>query len=269
MKYYVVSDIHGYFSKTKSALEDAGFFRETEPHKLIVCGDMFDRGKEAQKMQEFMMNLLEQDKLVFIRGNHEDLLVDLISNFRDYEDDIAAAHSFHIRNGTWDTALQLTGMKRQHALSRPDIFIKRVKQTDAFSKLLPASKNFFETQKHIFVHGWIPCITEDAPAWYQRNRTYQFNPEWRNAGAGEWQKARWFNGMALAHFHNIKEAKKTIVCGHWHASYGHSYIEGKCQEFGKDSDFSPFYSNGVIGIDACTAYSGKVNCIVIEDEELQ
>ena len=35
--------------------------------------------------------------------------------------------------------------------------------------------------------------------------------------------------------------------------------------FGPDADFSPFYGQGVIALDACTAVSGFVNCIVIED----
>lgn len=60
-------------------------------------------------------------------------------------------------------------------------------------------------------------------------------------------------------------ADKTIVCGHWHTSYGHSKYEHKGTEFGEDADFSPYYGPGIIAIDACTAFSGKVNCLVIED----
>ena len=59
--------------------------------------------------------------------------------------------------------------------------------------------------------------------------------------------------------------RKTIVCGHWHTSYGHSKYEHKGTEFGEDADFSPYYGPGIIAIDACTAFSGKVNCLVIED----
>ena len=64
----------------------------------------------------------------------------------------------------------------------------------------------------------------------------------------------------------IRDAEhKTIVCGHWHTSYGHSKYEHKGTEFGEDADFSPYYGPGIIAIDACTAFSGKVNCLVIED----
>lgn len=75
----------------------------------------------------------------------------------------------------------------------------------------------------------------------------------------EWE---WFNGMDAA---QTADENKTIVCGHWHTSYGHSKYEHKGTEFGEDADFSPYYGPGFIAIDACTAFSGKVNCLVIED----
>lgn len=42
------------------------------------------------------------------------------------------------------------------------------------------------------------------------------------------------------------------------------YIEFT-SEIGEKADFSPFYSDGIIALDACTALSGIVNCIVLED----
>ena len=44
-----------------------------------------------------------------------------------------------------------------------------------------------------------------------------------------------------------------------------SKYEHKGTEFGEDADFSPYYGPGIIAIDACTAFSGKSNCLVIED----
>ena len=40
MKYYVVSDVHGFYTPLVSALKEKGFFDDKEPHKLIVCGDL-------------------------------------------------------------------------------------------------------------------------------------------------------------------------------------------------------------------------------------
>ena len=59
-----------------------------------------------------------------------------------------------------------------------------------------------------------------------------------------------------------------ILCGHWHCSYGHAVYEGRGSEFGPDADFSPYEAPGILALDACTAFSGRVNVAVIEDKEL-
>ena len=50
MKYYVVSDVHGFYTELQEALKEKGFFEDTVEHKLISCGDLFDRGREALKL---------------------------------------------------------------------------------------------------------------------------------------------------------------------------------------------------------------------------
>ena len=95
MRYYVVSDVHGYFSLMKRALQEKGFFNDKEPHKLILCGDMLDRGEEALEMQEFMLDLLHKGELIFIRGNHEDLMIEMLNRFEDYRWEISLGISHH------------------------------------------------------------------------------------------------------------------------------------------------------------------------------
>ena len=67
------------------------------------------------------------------------------------------------------------------------------------------------------------------------------------------------------YYDGVKEEGKTIVCGHYRASYGHTVIEGKTTAKGYPLDNTPFYGDGIIALDANTATSGFVNCIVIED----
>lgn len=264
MKYYVVSDVHGFYSLLEKALRDKGFFNDTEPHKLVVCGDMLDRGNEALEMSKFMLQLLHNDELIFIRGNHEDLLLDMLKNFEDYRWDITMGTSHHISNDTFSSALQLSQMDETCALRNTQEFIYKVENSDFCKELIPASKNYFETEHYIFVHGWIPCVTDDLPAWY-RKRSYKSNPDWRSASPKDWERARWYNGMDLALQYNIVEPEKKIVCGHWHASYGHNRFHQKCSEWGADADFTPFVDDHIIAVDACTAHSGFVNCVVLED----
>ena len=188
-------------------------------------------------------------------------LYDIIDDFNSFAD----YRSYHIRNGTLDTAAQLNMFTFAEFLTKPSDFVFKTRQSDFVKKLIPASVNYFETRNYIFVHGWIPCNIEKVYGLIQ----YKFKPDWRKATEAEWNNARWINGMEAGYFHNCIEDGKTIICGHWHASYGHSKIHKKCTEFGPDAIFEPFYEKGIIGMDTCTAHTGKINCIVIEDDLLE
>lgn len=267
MKYYVVSDIHGFYDETMKALTDAGFFSDNSS-KLIVCGDMMDRGRQALKMQEFMMTLLKENRLIFVRGNHEDLMMCMLDDILDDFQPFLDFRSYHIRNGTLDTAAQLNMFTYSDFLCRPRDFIFRAKQSDFVKILIPASVNYFETKNHIFVHGWIPCNVKKERYWGGYRETYKPLENWREATPEQWNQARWINGMEAAEFGKIVEPGKHIVCGHWHTSYGHSIIHKDGSEFGYDAKFDIFRGNGVIAIDGCTAHTKKVNCLVIEDDEI-
>ena len=79
MKYYITADVHGFYTEFHKALEEAGYFTDPEPHKLIILGDIFDRGREAVEMQRFILQLMEQDAVILVRGNHEDLYEEMIT----------------------------------------------------------------------------------------------------------------------------------------------------------------------------------------------
>ena len=108
--------------------------------------------------------------------------------------------------------------------------------------------------------------------YYRNNRKFEFHPDWRNAHYSEWEQARWLNGIDMAR-KGLVEPGKTIVCGHWHCSYGHmlqSLPTGNwLSEFEENAIWEPYYSNGVIAIDRCTAHTGQVNVLVLEDEFLE
>ena len=62
MKYYVVADVHGFYTELMAVLKGKGYFEDKNPHKLIICGDVFDRGEEAKQMQEFVLDLMNKDE---------------------------------------------------------------------------------------------------------------------------------------------------------------------------------------------------------------
>ena len=253
MKYYITADVHGFYTEFHKALDEAGYFNDSDPHKLIILGDIFDRGQEAVKMQEFILQLMEQDAVILIRGNHEDLFEEMVT----IDEGLPVRH--HVSNGTYGTALQLTGFDPTMAQIRHWDFAEAARETPYYRQIIPATVDYYETAHYVFVHGWIPSIRE-------RDGGYSYYSDWRETGPEGWRHARWYNGMDAAQ--SCME-EKTILCGHWHCSYGHSKYEGRGSEFGPDADFSPYYGPGIIALDGCTAHSGKVNVIVIEDDDLR
>lgn len=264
LKYYVIADPHGYYTPTRRVLEAAGFFEETDPHKLIVCGDLLDRGTEAQAMVDFMLSLHREGRLIYILGNHEDLFVRCMQEIaRGHAHEIASGMTVHDRNGTWDTMLQLTGVSERDAVDLGPTFGSCIRQTAFYQTLLPAAVEFYETPNYVFCHGWLPVLSaepgSDPPFFYDEN--------WRTAPWEARKNSRWLNGMAMACRYGITEPGKTVVCGHFHTSYGHANLENKGTEWGVTADYTPFRAEGILALDACTARSGIVNCIVIEDGE--
>lgn len=257
MRYYVTADVHGYFNELKVALADKGFFEDQEPHKLIVCGDLYDRGTEALQLQEFILELLSKDQVILIRGNHEDLALTLLSGWhrRSY------LQSHHHTNGTIDTLCQLTGTSIRDLFTDNENVGRKFLRDPYIQELIPAMMDYYETEHYIFTHGWIPCTPISISS---NEKEYVPIADWRNADKSQWDKARWINGMEAAHA-GIIESGKTIVCGHWHCSFGHSRYENDGDEFDNNPNFLPYYGKGIIALDACTPVSKRVNCIVIED----
>ena len=101
MKYFVASDIHGFFNEFRAALDEAGYDVNNPNHHLIICGDIFDRGRQAIKMYEFLRSI-PKDRRTYIRGNHEYLLKQLTLKYSPQAHDIS--------NGTLDTLSQLSGI---------------------------------------------------------------------------------------------------------------------------------------------------------------
>lgn len=252
MKYFVTSDIHSFYDAMITALTNQGFDKENSEHCLIVCGDLFDRGPDTRKVFEFVSDLSKRNRLIYIAGNHEELLFDCINEIYGGR----GISSHHMTNGTFDTIVQFTGLNKYELTWGIDIGTFREKINPLISFIEDKCVDCCEIGEYVCVHGWIP-----------------FNPfsgrvdeNWRD---GDWSAARWFNGMSAWH-KGARLENKTIVCGHWHASWGHSHLHRDRKEFPQKNridwqkSFEPFIDNGIIALDACTAYTGFCNCFVIE-----
>ena len=242
-KLYCVSDIHGFYNELRVALDKAGFDPNNKDHFLISCGDEFDRGPNPKEVMNFLNGLKRK---VIIRGNHTQLFEDLcLRGFPEWYDE---------RNGTRSTVEILGNYKYDNdSKSCCERAFNRTK------KYRNNMVNYFETKNYIFVHSFLPLI--------KNTYDYSFNPDWRDATQEEWDNSMWGNPFELAK-QGLLPPDKTLVFGHFHTSYPRRKYENK-PEWGTKADFSIYYGDGYIGIDACTVYSGKVNVLVLEDDFME
>lgn len=240
MKYFVSGDIHGFYDEWQNALKDKGFNLDNPEHKIILCGDLFDRGSQPKEIIDFVLK--HKDKVILIRGNHEDLMEQMIErNSSDYGD---------LCNGTSQTIVDLYP---EWQISEFDL--KKIAKETRLQEVLDMCVDYYETKHYIFVHGWIPII----------ENCYLYDSEWRTARKERWEKVRWINPVEMFRY-EIYEPNKTIVCGHWHCSaLWHEQNPDEYEEFGDKANFEPFITKNMIAIDACTTYSHKVNVVVLED----
>lgn len=242
MRLFVISDIHGFYDEMIKSLNEAGFNKDTDI--LISLGDNIDRGKQPKEVIDYLYSLPNK---VLIRGNHEDLFQDAC--MRGYP----LYHDYC--NGTHQSICML---------NNDDVYSNQYhnlkKNTDCYRYRCIISNDmvdYFETKNYIFVHSFLPTKKELGHEYVINN--------WKEAENSKWEDARWGNPFGLMKT-VLNIPKKTIVFGHFHTSYANK-MDGKCiEEFGEGADFSINYGSNYIGIDACTAHSHKVNCLVLEDE---
>ena len=254
MKLFACSDLHSFFTPFKKALDEKGFEPNNPDHLLVVLGDVFDRGGESVEMFNFLNSL---SNVILVRGNHEDLLEEMLTRGYGEKHDIA--------NSTVWTVCQLADAIGVKAKSTYEV-CAAVKEL--ITPFLNRFVNYFETKHYIFVHSFIAMESLDnLPKYYIKNRAFKFDPDWRNADNNAWELARWGNPFKLA-ASGLNQTGKTLVFGHFHTSWPRAAYEGK-PEFGDGADFSVYYGKDYIALDACTAVSNSCNIICLEDDLLE
>ena len=129
-----------------------------------------------------IFNKLNGNKIL-IRGNHEYLIEELCRRGYPLSHDDS--------NGTSKTVMDLDLEAKNWDVACETTMTK-------LKPLLNQMVNYFETDKYIFVHSWIPCIGDGKPMYHVRNRHFEYDPNWRNAHQAQWEGATWGNPLIMA-----------------------------------------------------------------------
>lgn len=243
--YFISSDIHSFYNEWMNALSDNNFDINNPEHIIIICGDLFDRSSQAIECYKFVKKLSDLDRLIYIRGNHEDLIFDCVNELQQTG---GCASPHHWSNGTVDT-------------------IKQLKEFGLLEEVLHFIEDnaidYYELGDYVFAHAGLPLklgYGEGKP----------FLVVNKQASEEEFKKHRWDNPIE-----NLKKgafpSNKTMAVGHWHCSaLWHYLYPDKYGDFDSDDNldenFNICKTNNLIMIDACTAYSGKVNVLKMNEK---
>lgn len=247
MKYFISSDIHSAYTPWIMALLNVGFDIGNEEHILIVCGDLFDRMPEPRETFNFAKQMYDRGRLIYVRGNHEDLLKECMEEVRAGK--VPSMH--HFSNGTVETICRFCGQSEWiiYDPTYTDVICETMQPILDF--IDKACVDYYETNDCIFIHSCLPIVEVGA--------------DWRNADEKSWKDARWGNPfLQAASRGRCANNNKTLVFGHYHVSYARATFNGE-PEFGKDANFDIYYGDGFIGLDSCVAYTGKCNVLVWEE----
>jgi len=283
MKYFVVSDIHSFDIQLKNALKAAGFEKTNKDHTLIVCGDIFDRGAGTMELFKFLYSIPKK-RCILIKGNHEDLYLELLK--KKFPD------GYDFSNHTVDTFCHIAGYspeimtaKYWYKLGEENPYermqqtwqeiLKEVRENKITGWLKSNQwRNFYELDKYIFVHSFIPLINLDGqPSWYINNRKFHYFANWRtDATELEWYDARWgcpYQNYLDGYFKHEEEEGKVLVCGHWVVTDFRQAINNRMTD---NTDI--YYSEHLIGLDCgvwhykgTSGYYHPQNVLVIDDSD--
>ncbi len=147
MRTLAIGDIHGCNTALVTLLAKVQL---TPEDRIVFLGDYIDRGAASRDVVETLLDLTKTCSLVFLRGNHEVMILDA------REDPLKG--SLWQSYGGLDTLFSYGANYRQDwASSIPD----------AHWKFFERTIRFFETDTHIFVHACLDAEMDmaDQPDW--------------------------------------------------------------------------------------------------------
>ena len=256
---FAISDIHGHYSEMISDLYESGYDKNDPNHLLVVCGDIFDRGRENLEVYEYLKGLTDKGKAIVIAGNHNKFLI-------EYLDGTNISPFNYMENGTNETLADF--LHETSPFETWCFFNEKTPTYGAFATWIEIARNMIN-EEYPELLGWLKSL----PRYYE-TENYIFahasldlkSPNWREPHCEKWNLVDWdaldFDDGNFVLKNN--NTGKSIVVGHFDT--GHLR---QMHKMGKYEDHSILETaDNKIFIDGCVPLTKKVNVLVLQKEQL-
>ncbi len=135
-----VGDIHGHYFPLRRLLDKIS---PTKQDKFVFIGDYIDRGPHSKQVIEYLINFEQKYDALFLRGNHEDMLLAYIC-----EDPEAQYGDSYLMNAGDTTAYSYTGQENSLSELKQYLPIHHL-------NFIKRTRLYYETDRYIFVHAGI------------------------------------------------------------------------------------------------------------------
>lgn len=247
-KYFVFGDVHGEYDVMVKGLDDSGFEKDNPNHIVISLGDLFDRGLQNIQVLEFVYDLWKKDRLINIRGNHDEFLLDYLS-----DGDMHLAFINIVHNGMNTTIYEFAEFDDpKKAMSHYEIAAEIINSKyPKLKEFLRYGIDSYDLGKYNFTH-----------AGYSWSNKYEFEEE------PLWEVNNWSKTPDFIKFFpesNLYDPKKIYVFGHYHAFR----LRKAFQDYHSNKpDPEKFVYKNFIGLDSCVNATFKMEVLVIEENQI-
>lgn len=140
---FVISDIHGCLDHFQQLLKKINYKPNVD--EIILLGDYIDRGPKSKEVVELVMNMVRNENVIALRGNHDQRFLDLIETkdpnlFKEF-----------LKYGGIETLESYYPKYKYESIENIVDYIKCEYQTHI--QFLKNTLIYHENEHFIFVHG--------------------------------------------------------------------------------------------------------------------
>ncbi|MDA8595310.1 metallophosphoesterase [Flavobacteriaceae bacterium] len=140
---FVIGDIHGAFRALKELI---GKVEPRKEDEFIFLGDYTDAWSEAVEVIDFLLEFQQEYSCVFIRGNHDQLLLDYFEKGR--------AHEKWLKHG---------------GQSSKDAYERRPEKVESHANFLRSLVNYhIDQENRLYVHGGFTNLKGVDQEWFDK-----------------------------------------------------------------------------------------------------